>query len=158
MEMKKVITVHYEKCTGCKLCAIACSLYHEAFISPFLSRMDHIEFPSKELGFIFVPVTCQQCEEPTCMPSCPRDAYYRDSKTGAVLIDEEKCMHCRICVFTCPFGGVLVSLNGRVFKCDLCGGEPECVKICPNEAITFEEPELIINGKKKDTAKKIMTK
>ncbi len=158
LEAKKIISVNYEKCTGCQLCGLICSLYHETFISPFKSRIDHIEFPDKEKGFIFVPVTCQQCEEPTCMPSCPRDAYYRDEKTGAVLINYEKCMHCRICVFTCPFGGVLVGLDGRVFKCDLCGGDPECVKICPTEAITYKEPEDLTMDKKKETAKKLMTK
>jgi len=158
LSIKKVIVVNYEKCTGCKLCSLICSLYHETVISPFLSRIDHIEFSDKEKGFIFVPVTCEQCEEPICMYSCPRDAYYIDENTGAVLINEEKCVHCRICVFTCPFGGVLVSPSGRVFKCDLCGGDPECVKICPSNAITYEEPESSISDKKKETAKKLLTK
>jgi Fe-S-cluster-containing dehydrogenase component len=157
MQSRKVLKVDYDKCTGCGLCGLVCSLYHEALVWPFQSRIEHIEFDDKEKGFIFVPVVCQQCEEPTCIPSCVRNAIYRNEETGAVIIDEEKCMHCRICVFTCPFGGVMVGINGRIFKCDLCGGEPECVKVCPADALSFEEPESLTIDKKKQTAKKLMT-
>jgi ferredoxin len=28
--------------------------------------------------------------------------------------------------------------RGYAVKCDLCGGDPECVKACPYDAIDFE--------------------
>jgi carbon-monoxide dehydrogenase iron sulfur subunit len=44
------------------------------------------------------------------------------------------------CVFACPFGATFVDQDsGRVLKCDLCDGDPTCVKVCPTGALTFEE-------------------
>ncbi len=28
--------------------------------------------------------------------------------------------------------------TGRVLKCDLCGGDPICVKVCPTGALRYE--------------------
>jgi Fe-S-cluster-containing hydrogenase component 2 len=30
---------------------------------------------------------------------------------------------------------------GKVQKCDLCGGDPECAKACPTGAITYIDSE-----------------
>jgi len=54
-----------------------------------------------------------------------------DEKTGAVIIDEKKCIGCLVCVQACPFGAILVGPGGEVLKCDLCGGDPKCVLHCP---------------------------
>lgn len=54
-----------------------------------------------------------------------------DERTGAVLVEEEKCTSCGACVRACP--GKVMRLHPRTRKamvCDLCGGEPECVKAC----------------------------
>jgi Fe-S-cluster-containing dehydrogenase component len=29
----------------------------------------------------------------------------------------------------------------KAFKCDLCGGDPACVKVCPTDAIEYTELE-----------------
>jgi len=70
---------------------------------------------------------------------------YVDTKTGARVIDEEKCIGCRRCVEACPFSESMIVYNPEknvCEKCDLCGGDPECVKQCPasgNGAIGFVE-------------------
>jgi Fe-S-cluster-containing hydrogenase component 2 len=47
-------------------------------------------------------------------------------------------MGCKTCVIACPLGGVLYNYrNERAMKCDLCGGDPECVKACVYGAIEF---------------------
>jgi Fe-S-cluster-containing hydrogenase component 2 len=34
------------------------------------------------------------------------------------------------CVPACPFDVVFIAPTGEVLKCDLCGGDPACVKAC----------------------------
>ena len=41
------------------------------------------------------------------------------------------------------------------FKCDLCGGDPKCVKYCPGGALSFEDPDAR-DVRKKLTADKIV--
>lgn len=56
---------------------------------------------------------------------------YLDQRTGAIVIDEEKCIRCLACLEACPFEAIQVSPSGEMLKCDLCGGDPVCVKYCP---------------------------
>ena len=54
-------------------------------------------------------------------------------ETVSALLDEEL-----VCTIACPFGTVNYnSASGKVIKCDLCGGDPECAKACPTQAITY---------------------
>jgi Fe-S-cluster-containing hydrogenase component 2 len=49
----------------------------------------------------------------------------------------------------CPFGGIGINPgSGQVFKCELCDGDPECVKACDDGAITFDEPDVALMDKK----------
>ncbi|UCD58886.1 MAG: 4Fe-4S binding protein, partial [Candidatus Hydrogenedentota bacterium] len=61
---------------------------------------------------------------------CPAEAMSRDERTGAVVIDEQKCTLCLECVGACQYGAINVSPDGAVLKCDLCGGTPVCVWYC----------------------------
>ncbi len=54
-----------------------------------------------------------------------------DAKTGAVIIDEDACTGCLDCADACPFDAIFVGPDNEVLKCDLCGGDPICVKYCP---------------------------
>jgi Fe-S-cluster-containing hydrogenase component 2 len=57
-------------------------------------------------------------------------------KTVALIVDSKKCIGCKECVWACPFGAITVR-NGVAIKCDLCGGDPECAKVCVPNAIKF---------------------
>jgi Fe-S-cluster-containing dehydrogenase component len=51
--------------------------------------------------------------------------------TGAVLVDREKCIGCGECIDACP--GKIPHIHpaeNYALICDLCGGDPECVKVC----------------------------
>ncbi|NDA14992.1 MAG: (Fe-S)-binding protein, partial [Gammaproteobacteria bacterium] len=37
--------------------------------------------------------------------------------------------------------------SGKVDKCDLCGGDPQCVKACPTDAITYLDAGATSVGK-----------
>ena len=54
-----------------------------------------------------------------------------DDKTGAVLVDREKCTGCGACIRECP-GNIpfLHPGDGKAVICDLCGGDPQCAKVC----------------------------
>ena len=43
-----------------------------------------------------------------------------------------------MCTIACPFGTVNYNQDtGKVIKCDLCGGDPQCAAVCPTDAIVY---------------------
>jgi Fe-S-cluster-containing hydrogenase component 2 len=78
-----------------------------------------------------VPHFCAQCDDYPCVGSCPVDALSVDDDTSAVLVDREKCTSCGLCIKACP-GKVpfLHPGDNKANICDLCDGDPECVKAC----------------------------
>jgi len=121
------IAREYERCSGCRRCELACSLHHEGWMWPEASRIRvFMPFPGVE-----VPHICAQCDDYPCVESCPVDALSVDEATTAVLVDEEACTGCSLCIKACP-GQVpfLHPETGKAVICDLCEGDPECVKVC----------------------------
>jgi Fe-S-cluster-containing dehydrogenase component len=39
----------------------------------------------------------------------------------------------------CPFHA-LTLFKGKAYHCDLCGGNPQCVKVCTTGALTMNRP------------------
>jgi Fe-S-cluster-containing hydrogenase component 2 len=149
--MQKILFVDQEKCTGCRLCEIACSLHHEKVSNPSLSRIHIVKWENSGL---YVPMICQQCETPICESVCPMRAVKRDENTGAVLIDGDLCVGCKLCVMFCPLGGVGIGKERKVLKCDLCDGEPRCVKFCIPSALQFIDANAINLRKRRVAAEK----
>ena len=59
-----------------------------------------------------------------------------------MVVDQDRCLGCKMCVLACPFGGMAwEGERGRPIKCDLCGGEPECAHMCPTGAIRYVREE-----------------
>ena len=56
-----------------------------------------------EEGHFYVPVGCQQCENPPCIKVCPTGATWAE-KDGIVVIDYDWCIGCRYCMAACPYG------------------------------------------------------
>lgn len=148
--MSKSIVVYPMDCAGCRNCEVVCSLVHFGVCSPELSNIRVVEWQDKGLT---VPFTCLQCEDPACMEACPARAISRDEKTGAVLVDDKLCLGCKMCLLVCPFGGPRVNREtSTIIKCDLCGGDPQCVKNCPTKAICFMDINEFSMEKKKSSA------
>lgn len=117
----------WTRCSGCRLCEIACTTKHEGRIWPEASRVRvFMTIPGLE-----VPHLCAQCSNYPCVNSCPFKALSVSEQTGAVIVDKEKCTACGICIKACPGTVPHLHPNGKqIVICDLCGGDPECVKFC----------------------------
>ena len=106
---------------------------------------------------ISVPVTCLQCEEAACLDVCPTGALHRN-ENSTVLVDETKCIGCKLCTNACPFGNIAFNYSAnKILKCDLCNGNPDCVKYCPTRAIVFESVTEANLDKKRAIAEKFKT-
>ncbi len=149
--MQKFLFVNPEKCSGCRICETVCSLHHEKVCNPAHARVQVIKWESSGL---YIPMVCQQCEDPICQTVCPMGAVHRDEDTGAILIDYDLCVGCKLCVSHCPFGGVILGIDGQIKKCDLCEGDPLCVKNCEPNALQFVEATTINFLKRKAAAQK----
>jgi Fe-S-cluster-containing hydrogenase component 2 len=136
-EKAKVFRVDVNLCTGCQSCVMVCSLVKDGVFSPSKSRI-HINM--NESKCLNVPTVCEHCLEPLCLPACPVNAITRDEESGIVKIDEQACTSCGKCRDACPFDAIRVE-GGTAIKCDLCGGDPECIKVCYPYALQYVEKQ-----------------
>lgn len=134
----KCITVDQSLCSGCRICELTCSEKHYGVFNPKLSAIK-IKRVYGGSGHWITTETCRQCPSSWCMRACPVEAISRNEDTGAIVVNEEKCIECGSCVKACPFGMIDLHIEtGKAFKCDLCGGEPACVVECPNKALSIK--------------------
>jgi Fe-S-cluster-containing hydrogenase component 2 len=60
-----------------------------------------------------------------------------------------------MCTVACPFGNAVCdAASGSIIKCDMCKGDPECVKFCPSEALTYVEDTIAVRARNKAFAAK----
>jgi carbon-monoxide dehydrogenase iron sulfur subunit len=148
------VYVREEACMGCGLCEVYCRGQHSQ--SHDLLKAVKKEFPPPSSRVrverrepVFFPVRCQHCSEAPCVYACLTGALSRDPVSGAVNIDEEKCIGCWTCLLVCPLGAIRRDImEARAVKCDLCQGEdvPVCVANCPNEALVYAEvPDMVLS-------------
>jgi len=142
-----MIKIDLSKCTGCRRCETACSFFHTGKINRNLSRIKVIQLYEKGIDG---PVTCVQCKERYCLP-CPVNALSIGS-FGQIIVSPTVCILCGKCERECPIGAIEI-FDGIVFVCDLCGGDPKCVKACTEGAITYipDNEHLSLSEIKKET-------
>ena len=151
--MAKTLYIDYQKCTGCRLCELVCAVFHDGISNPARSRIKVMKWEAEGL---YIPMSCQQCQDAPCMNVCPVKAISRDEELGRLFIDYDVCIGCRSCVAVCPFGAMNFNIKDKqVFKCDLCDGDPQCVRFCEEKAIDFLEVDDVSIYKKRDAATRI---
>ena len=149
----KILKIDYEKCTGCRLCELVCAVKHDRVSNPIRSRIRVIKWESEG---IYVPVSRQQCEDAPCVLGCPAKALSRNEDLGRVEVDYNKCIGCRTCVSVCPFGAMhFVAQDRKVIKCDLCDGDPQCVRFCDVEAVRFVDTRDLGLEKGREAARRL---
>ena len=152
--MAKVLMVDYEKCTGCRMCELVCSVKHEGVSNPARSRVKIVKW---EWEGRYIPMACQQCQSAPCMAVCPVKAISRDEELNRVVVDYDMCIGCRMCVAACPFGAMSFdTLASKVIKCDLCDGDPQCVRFCDTKAIQYVDASKINIEKQRAAAEKFL--
>jgi anaerobic carbon-monoxide dehydrogenase iron sulfur subunit len=155
--MEYVITIDPDRCTGCRICEMMCSLSHARECAPERSRIRNVRF--EEDGRITtIPSLCMQCETAACQIACPTGATYRGGPVGAMLVEDKKCIGCSACVYACPFGASSIDpVSKKAIRCDMCEGEPRCVKNCPTEAIQFTTRSKVALQQRREKVSKLLT-
>ncbi|HLB27724.1 MAG TPA: 4Fe-4S dicluster domain-containing protein [Dehalococcoidales bacterium] len=152
--MTKQLVIDYEKCTGCRLCEMVCSVKHEGVNNPLRSRINIAKWETKGL---MVPMVCRQCEDAPCVSVCPTNARLRDEELGRVIVNYDRCIGCKTCVVACPFGAINWDpLAKKVISCDLCDGEALCAKFCETGAIRFVEVSSLNKEHQRGAAEKLV--
>jgi len=153
--MEKVLMIDYEKCTGCRLCELVCSVKHDGISNPVRSRIRVMKWEAEGL---YIPMSCQQCQDAPCVTGCPVKALSRNEELGRVEVDYDTCIGCRTCVSVCPFGAMgYNTVDHKVIKCDLCDGDPQCVRFCEVKAVEFKDAGDVSIVKKREAAQRLYT-
>ena len=138
---------NHNMCVDCKACIAACILENDWTVKP-RSIYTYNAGRLQSLPVINISMACNHCDDAVCLKGCPSEALYRDSDTGAVVVDENKCLGCRYCQWNCPYDAPRYDEKRRVIsKCHLCyegfieGRIPACSSACPTGALAFGEIE-----------------
>jgi len=131
--MKENLLIDLSKCTGCELCVDICSSRKIGYYSIEQSR---IRILRDEQRGIFVPLVCVQCREHPCLEACPVEAIQYDDEVSIFTVDEDLCTACGACTEVCPYQGIFLCAESAK-KCDLCGGDPACIRVCYPQALRF---------------------
>jgi molybdopterin-containing oxidoreductase family iron-sulfur binding subunit len=161
------MVIDLKKCEGCVTigtspqCTQACIAGH--FVPKGMEWIQVYEADLPGGGSYFLPAPCQHCENAPCVNICPVAATYH-IKSGIVLIDQRRCIGCRMCMAACPYHRRFLNwgtpelppeaafveysperqvpaIKGTVMKCDFCpdmmrqGKLPHCVAGCPMKAL-----------------------
>ena len=113
----------------------------------------------------YMPVQCQQCDNPPCVSVCPIEATWQE-EDGIVVVDYNWCIGCRYCEAACPYHARRfnweqpeitsdeinpdqsylsnrIRPQGTMEKCHFClhrtrrGQLPACLEACPTGARVF---------------------
>ena len=120
------IRVQHERCSGCHLCELVCSLFHLGVIN---SEKSAIRIKKDDLDTnINRPMVCRQCKEMKCL----------DGEDVTLQLEKAQFLWEKTRAGRCPFDRLSV-LGPYAYHCDLCGGHPQCVRVCTSEAIRVQK-------------------
>ena len=168
------LVIDLDTCGGCHACATSCKEWNAGGImGPLVDEQPYGKEPSGvwfnrvhsyELAAedadaaadpqpamtLHFPRSCLHCDTPACVTVCPTGASYKRAEDGIVLVDEDKCIGCKLCSWACPYGAREYSqVDGVMKKCTLCVDRiyndnlapedrvPACVQACPTRARHF---------------------
>jgi Fe-S-cluster-containing dehydrogenase component len=160
------LVIDLDICVGCHACAVNCKEWNAGgFAAPltdfdpygaepdgvWFNRVHAFEVGEGEAGrTVYFPKSCLHCDDAPCVTVCPTGASYKRTEDGIVLVDEAKCIGCKLCAWACPYGAREYDRGeGVMKKCTLCIDRiynenlaeidrvPACVSTCPASARHF---------------------
>ena len=139
-------------CIGCRACEISCTINNNK------NRIDIVQVDE----IFYTPIKCVHCIDAPCIKACPEKALYL--KNGYVVVDNDKCIGCKMCINVCPFGHPRIEVSEDIeissfglprfvqkfelIKCDECidrienGELPCCYLVCPTDAINIKNDKI----------------
>lgn len=146
------IVTDLNRCVGCLACSSACKTANNVDIGTFWIKVlrvgptmvdQTVRKGGTSCETYYLPMSCQHCENPSCVDVCPTGASYKN-EDGIVLVDNDTCIGCGLCVDACPYGVRSINAETNVAeKCLLCadkvanGELPQCVAQCSGRARWF---------------------
>ncbi len=143
-------------CSGCKTCQVACKDKYDLPPGARWRRVyevcggDWIKDGTAWIPNIYgyhMSMACNHCQEPICLNACPNNAIIKNDH-GVVLINYDRCMGCKYCEWTCPYGALHFDADKKVMtKCTFCadyleeGKPPACVSACPMRVLDYGDLE-----------------
>ncbi|MCT8973837.1 4Fe-4S dicluster domain-containing protein [Microbaculum marinisediminis] len=160
------LVIDLDTCVGCQACVTNCKEWNTGGhmapltdVEPYgaepdgvwFNRVHTFEHTADGCGrTVHFPRSCLHCETPACVTVCPTGASYKRTSDGIVLVDEDKCIGCKLCSWACPYGAREFDTQvGVMKKCTLCVDRiyndnlpetdrvPACVAACPVGARHF---------------------
>lgn len=154
------MVIDLRRCDGCKKCTEACQAKH--YLPPEQEWIKVYTLRDRTGVEYNIPRLCMHCEDAPCVRVCPVTATFVD-RDGLVLVDQDKCIGCRLCMAACPYEARYFNWTepkikpplptkatpefpspqqrGTVGKCVLCvhnikfGQLPYCLEACNMNAI-----------------------
>lgn len=147
--MRKGFIFDLNKCVGCEACVVACQIEnHESQSESWRSVSTFNAFRHPALPLFHFSLACNHCDDPLCLTGCPANAFSMDPIHHTVDHDQDLCIGCRYCTWTCPYDAPkYVTAKGTIEKCTLCkeriveGKKPNCANLCPTGALAYGEIE-----------------
>ncbi len=145
MAKKYVMLADITRCINCKSCVVACRAEWGTLLGYSRDWVKEVEFARADGSpqVMLFPGRCQHCDDAPCVEACPSGAAYKRDD-GVVLVDEEICSGCELCVPACPYEARWLNPATRTIgKCTFCqpridqGLQPACVKTCVGGALKF---------------------
>ncbi len=173
--MQRAIFRNKDKCVGCYACVVACKLEHDLPPHPVCPPVAEPQGASLTSVYrygplvesdrviqYFVPMSCMHCTDAPCIQSCPKSAIYKDAATGTTMVDQDKCIGCRFCLWVCPYGAPRYTEEGKAELCDLCARrfkegkkKTACEAVCVASAIFSGTVEEVADHMAKKAVRKI---
>lgn len=154
---QKGFYINQQFCVGCKACQIACKDKNDLEVGQLWRKVTEVSdgnYVRQGNGIkahvyaYWISMACNHCADPKCVANCPTGAMYKRKEDGVVLVDENRCIGCRYCTWSCPYSAPQYNeLKGKIGKCNYCldlvsqGKDPACVAACPMRALGFGEIE-----------------
>ncbi len=157
------LVIDLDTCVGCHACAVSCKEWNAGGIAAPLTDTDPYGADPDGVWFnrihsfetdagasgrtVHFPRSCLHCDNALCVTVCPTGASYKREEDGIVLVDEDRCIGCKLCSWACPYGAREYDVSeGVMKKCTLCIDRiyndnipearrvPACVSACPVSA------------------------